>query len=136
MKTCKQIMRKCIDSGSDPFLAILDHRNTPLQGMLSSPVQRLTSQRTNTLLPTVTALLRPHVVDVQHTIRDIKRDKKQTGCTLQPKRIRQTVPEEGDTVRLQPFKVGRKDWSKGIVIKRLVERSYVIDTPKTWCCET
>ena len=31
VKTCKQIMRKCIDSGSDPFLAILDHRNTPSQ---------------------------------------------------------------------------------------------------------
>ena len=38
--------------------------------------------------------------------------------------------EESDTVRLQPFKLGRKDWSKGTVIKRLDERSYVIDTPK------
>ena len=77
VKTCKQIMRKCIDSGSDPFLAIPDHRNTPSQGLLSSPAQRLMSRRTKTLLPTVTALLRPQ-----------------------------------------------------IVIKRLDERSYVIDTPK------
>ena len=38
--------------------------------------------------------------------------------------------EEGDTVRLQPLKLGRKDWSKGTVIKRLDECSYVIDTPK------
>ena len=28
VNTCKQIMRKCIDSGSDPFLAVLDHRNS------------------------------------------------------------------------------------------------------------
>ena len=28
VKTCKHIMRKCIDSGSDPFLAVLDHRNS------------------------------------------------------------------------------------------------------------
>ena len=124
VKTCKQIMRKCIDSGSDPFLAILDHRNTPSQGLLPSPAQRLMSRRTKTLLPTVTALLRPLVVDAQHTSRDIKRGQNSRGAS-----DKQAL-EEGDTVRLQPFKLGRKDWSKGTVIKRLDERSYVIDTPK------
>ena len=81
VKTCKQIMRKCIDSGSDPLLAILDHRNTPSQGLLSSRAQRLMSRRTKTLLPTVTALLRPQVVDAQHTSRDIKVDKTDRLCT-------------------------------------------------------
>ena len=39
------------------------------------------------------------------------------------------VLEEGDTVRLQPFRLGRKDWSRGTVVKRLDERSYGVDTP-------
>ena len=126
----KQIMRKCIDSGSDPFLAILDHRNTPSQGLLSSPAQRLMNRRTKTLLPTVTALLRPQVVDAQHTSRDIKRGQNRQAVYYNRGASDKQALEEGDTVRLQPFKLGRKDWSKGTVIKRLDERSYVIGTPK------
>ena len=130
MKTCKQIMRKCIDSGSDPFLAILDHRNTPSPGLLSSPAQRLMSRRTKPLLPTVTALLRPQVVSAQHTSRDIKRGQHRQAVYYNRSASDKQALEEGDTVRLQPFKLGRKDWSKGTVIKRLDERSYIIDTAK------
>ena len=77
VKTCKQIMRKSKDACSDPYLAILDHRNTPSQGFLSSPAQRLMSRRTKTLLPTASALLRPEVVDARHTERDMKRSQTQ-----------------------------------------------------------
>ena len=37
----------------------LSHRNTPTQGLDSSPVQRLMSRRTKTLLPTTADLLKP-----------------------------------------------------------------------------
>ena len=77
VKTCKQIMRKSKDACSDPYLAILDHRNTPSQGFLSTPAQRLMSRRTKTLLPTASALLRPEVVDARHTERDMKRSQTQ-----------------------------------------------------------
>ena len=77
VKVCKQIMRKCKEAGTGPFLAILDHRNTPTQGLLSSPAQRLMSRRTKTLLPTVFALLRRGVVDAKHTERDIRRGQHQ-----------------------------------------------------------
>lgn len=36
--------------------------------------------------------------------------------------------EEGDTVRLQPFKLGCKEWERGVVTKRLDERSYEVET--------
>ena len=74
VKTCKQIMRKWKDACSDPYLAIVDHRNTPSQGFLSNPAQRLMSRRTKTLLPTASALLRPEVGDARHTERDMKLD--------------------------------------------------------------
>ena len=127
--SCKQIMRKCIDSGSDPFLAIQDHRNTPSQGLLSNPAQRLVSRRTKTLLPTVRALLRPQVVDAQHTSRDIKRG--QNRQAVYYNRIASDKQALEERVRLQPFKLGCNDWSKGTVIKRLDERSYA-----QRCCET
>ena len=98
VKTCKQIMRKCIDSGSDPLLVILDHRNTPSQGLLSSPAQRLMSRRTKTLLPTVTALLRPQVVDAQHTSRDIKRGQLRQAVYYNRSASDKQALEEGDTV--------------------------------------
>ena len=90
-------MRKCIDSGSDPFLAILDHRNTTSQGLLSSPAQRLMSRRTKTLLPTVTALLRPQVVDAQHTSRDIKRGQNRQAVYYNRGASDKQALEEGDS---------------------------------------
>ena len=36
---------------------------------------------------------------------------------------------EGDTIRLKPFTMGKKEWEKGVVRKRLDERSYEIETP-------
>ena len=59
VKTAKNLIRKALDAGTDPYLAILNYRNTPTQGMESSPVQRLMNRRTRTLLPTTKALLEP-----------------------------------------------------------------------------
>jgi hypothetical protein len=38
VKTVKRIMKKSLKSGEDPFLALLSWRNTPAEGMNSSPV--------------------------------------------------------------------------------------------------
>ena len=37
--------------------------------------------------------------------------------------------EEGDVVRMQPFKLGQNEWKKGIVKHRLGEKSYEVETP-------
>uniref|UniRef100_A0A8C7Y8Z2 Gypsy retrotransposon integrase-like protein 1 n=1 Tax=Oryzias sinensis TaxID=183150 RepID=A0A8C7Y8Z2_9TELE len=46
VKTAKRLMRKAKLAGQDPYLALLDHRNTPTQGLDTSPPQRLLSRRT------------------------------------------------------------------------------------------
>ncbi|CAH3166578.1 unnamed protein product [Pocillopora meandrina] len=40
------------------------------------------------------------------------------------------LPElnEGDKLRLKPFVLGQKEWKKGVVVERLDERSYEIET--------
>ena len=69
VKTAKRLLRKALDNGTDPYIAILDYRNTPTQGLESSPAQRLMNRRTRTLLPTTKTLLQPRLV---HTDKEIK----------------------------------------------------------------
>ena len=61
VKTAKKLMQKAAESKSDPYLSLLDWRNTPSEGLGSSPAQRLFSRRTRTLLPTASRLLKPEV---------------------------------------------------------------------------
>ena len=57
VKTCKNLMKKEKADGQDPLLALLDWRNTPTEGIETSPVQRLMGCRTQNLLPTHENLL-------------------------------------------------------------------------------
>ena len=41
LKTVKRIFAKCLESGQSEFLALLDWRNTPTEGIGTSPAQRL-----------------------------------------------------------------------------------------------
>ena len=61
VKIVKKLFKKACRADQDPWLALLDYRNTPTTGMDTSPVQRLMSRRTKTRLPTATALLQPEV---------------------------------------------------------------------------
>ena len=57
VKTAQRIMLKALEAGSDPYLGFLDFRNTPTEGLGTSPAQRLFGRRTKTLLPTAGRLL-------------------------------------------------------------------------------
>ena len=66
VKIAKRIMRKCLLSKQDPYLGLLNWRNTPTEGLGSSPVQRAFGHRTKTLLPT-TDLVRMPDSNTQHS---------------------------------------------------------------------
>ena len=59
VKTAKRMFRKTSKSGEDQYLALLNIRNTPTQGVASSPAQRLLGKRTRSLLPSTRSLLEP-----------------------------------------------------------------------------
>ena len=61
VKQAKKMMRRCKDSGDDPFLALLTLRNTPQQHHETSPAQRLLNRRTRTRLPTQAKLMKPKI---------------------------------------------------------------------------
>ena len=63
VKSAKKLLIKAKASGQDPYLAILDWRNTPSTSIGTSPVQRLFGRRTKTLLPTAGKMLQPKIVE-------------------------------------------------------------------------
>ena len=61
VKTAESFLEKATKSKRDPYLSLLDWRNTPTEGLNSSPAQRLFGRRTKTLLPTSNHLLKPKI---------------------------------------------------------------------------
>ena len=123
VKTAKNLIRKALESRTDPYIAILEYRNTPMQGMESSPVQRLMKRRTRTLLPTTKALLQPTTPQTDREVKDLtRRQAQQSKYYNQHARDLPTLTE-GDVVRMKPFQLGTKMWKKGVVTSRLDEHS-------------
>ena len=123
VKTAKRLIKKAAKAKSDIHLALLDHRNTPTQGMLASPAQILMNRRTRTLLPTAASLLKPTTTYNP----ELKRMSKEKQKAYYDRTARDLIPlQEGDTVRMKPHQKGKAEWKKATVMKRLDERSYEI----------
>ena len=127
VKAAKRILKKTLKTGEDLYLAILNLRNTPQQGIDLSPAQRLMGRRTKTLLPTNANLLRP-----EHATPEIagklkfKQTKQQFYYNKTAKPLRPL--QEGDIVRAKPYQLNTSSWEKATVTKRLDQRSYEIET--------
>ena len=86
VKIAKNILRTSLAAKEDPWLALLAFRNTPTEGMDTSPVQRLMSRRTKTLMPTTENQLLPDCSGFEKDIIDRQlKEKKKTGGILQQK---------------------------------------------------
>lgn len=60
IKTAKRLMIKSQKDAKDPHVALLDWKNTPSEGLDSSPSQRMFGRRGRTLLPSASRLLKPN----------------------------------------------------------------------------
>ena len=101
---------------------MLDYRNTPTEGMNSSPSQRLMSHRTRTLVPVVSALLYPKVItDVKE-----KLQVKRRMANSYHDRTSKTLPplEVGQEVRVASQKNKAQD--SGKCLEHLSDRSYLV----------
>ena len=58
-KTIKQLFSKCKESGQSEYMALLDWRNIPSEGISASPAQSFLGQQYRTTLPANTVLLHP-----------------------------------------------------------------------------
>ncbi|XP_068749296.1 uncharacterized protein [Montipora capricornis] len=128
VKSAKKLLRKTARGGDDFHLGLLAIRNTPSQGIGSSPAQRLMNRRTRTLLPTTSTLLEPRSLSTKQEREKLKDVKKMQARYYNAHAKGLPPLHEGDTVRLKPFQLGQKEWKKGAVVERLDERSYEIET--------
>ena len=129
MREAKKILRKCRASGSDAFLALLDHRNTLPASVQVNPAQHLFNRRTRSLLLMMANLLAPQAVSDSELCRAKLEQHKQRQAQYYNQGAVDLDPlRRGDVVRLEPFQLGKQEWQKGIVRSRLDERSYEVET--------
>ena len=62
VQTVKNLLKKAIHDKQDPYITLLDYRNTPFSDTLGSPAQRLMGRRTKSLIPTMEKLLQPKTI--------------------------------------------------------------------------
>ena len=124
VKNAKKLMKKTKKAGEDPYLALLQWRNTTNEQLTLSPVQRLFGRRTRTNLPTHKKLLQPdgkHMAD---------REKMESNKAMQANRTdsrKNLKPlHKGDAVTIQPIE--GKRWRNAVVTETLGRRSYLVKT--------
>ena len=120
VQTLKSLLQKADAEGRDPYIAMLEYRNTPISGLRYAPAQLAMSRLLRSKLPTSRSVLQPRVViakpDLQERQQRIKRDYDRGATSLKPL-------TSGDVVRVQ-----RKSGWEPAVVQYTHEspRSYVV----------
>ena len=128
VKEAKRPLRKAKDTRGDLYLAVLAQRNTPTESMGTSPAQRLRGRVCKTQLPTTKELLKPQSVQTE-TVKKKTQARQARQVMYYNKGARDlSLLEEGDVVRMRPFRHGQKVWQKATVTKRHDERSYEVES--------
>ena len=129
VKTVKRLFTKCKESGQSEFLALLDWRNTPTEGIGTSPAQRLMGRRCKTLLPVAGTLLQPRYLTEEETRALIGNKQRQQHYYNKHARPALRPIGQGETVRMKL--PGQKTWSAGTCMAQAGPRSYDVKVGET-----
>ena len=124
VRTIKRLFKKCALSGQSEFRALLDWRNTPSEGIGSSPAQRIMGRRCKTTLPMSEALLQPSFCVDGDAIALQAQKQQQVKYYNRTCRKARTF-KTGDVVRMQC--PGSKLWTPGKCVRKVAPRSFDID---------
>ena len=101
LQTAKKLLKKAYEDKKDPYLAILELRNTPIPGVGLSPTQLLMGRRTRSIISIKSKLLTPMTYNTKEihgaleTIQQIQKEYfDRSSKALKPL-------EPGDTIRMQ-----------------------------------
>ena len=127
IQTVKRLLKKAEHAKEDPFLALLENRNTPLDGTDGYyPVEMLTSRLLRSRVSTAASLLKPHVVPPLQKNLQLRQAKqkfyhdRRSGKEL-------TSLQSGDPVR---FINPKGEWELAKIKKEWnTPRRYVVETP-------
>ncbi|XP_013396158.1 uncharacterized protein K02A2.6-like [Lingula anatina] len=124
-----QIVKKMWKKCDDKYLALLNYRTTPLEGINLSPSQLLMGRRPRNTLPAARNLLKPQAYNQREVKRHFSQEKlKQKYYHDQRKGAKELKAfNPGEHVRMQPHP-GSKTWVPAIVVKRHTHpRSYIVE---------
>ena len=121
VKTIKKLFTKCKLGKENEFIALLNWRNTPSEGMNTSPAQRLMDRRCKTTMPCNRKLLQPRYSTRQDSEDINKRKQKQARYYNRGSRQRNSI-KPGESIRMRL--PGSKFWSPGVCLDEVAPRSY------------
>ena len=127
VKTVKRLFKKCKEAGISEFQALLDWRNTPSEGMSTSPAQRFFGRRCRTLLPMSAGLLDPNYPTSQDA-EDLNKQKAKQKAYYD----RHVKPlgqiQSGGPVRVKL--PGNSRWTPAVCAGLVGPRRYQVDTER------
>ena len=122
VQTLKGIFKKADEDGRDPYLALLEYRNTPVAGLQYTPSQMLMSRLLRSKLPTKQTLLQPNVVDAHRDLQ-CRQQRQKTYYDKSASPLQQL--NRGDVVRVQRGNV----WEPAVVTGPHIQpRSYLVQS--------
>ena len=118
----KRLLSKSKQDGKDPYLSLLEYRNTPI-GNVASPAQVLMSRRLRSHLPNTKRQLKPQVVDSEKMKKKLEEKQvKQKQCYDKGSKKLSTLEEE-ESVRVQV----KSKWKPAVIKGKLqAPRSYIV----------
>ena len=126
VKIAKNLLKKCQVSGQDIYRALQVYRSTPLD-CGKSPAELLYNRRVRSNLPMTDKLLDPQQIDSRR-LRE-RRNKQKAKLKERYDLRARDLPELNIGDRVQLLDMNSNKWTvKGVVKKKLPNRSYLIET--------
>lgn len=125
VQTAKHLLEKVCRSRQDPYLAILESRNTPVDGF-ASPAQLLMSRNLRSTIPSLSQL-QPKVIDTESLRQQRELVQQRQKYYHDQSSHSLTQLEKGESVRIKQ----ENKWKPAVVIEKdSTPRSYMVQTPE------
>ncbi|KAG7295418.1 hypothetical protein JYU34_022487 [Plutella xylostella] len=125
VKIIKNILKKCKETNTDPYIALLQYRNTP-KNNLPSPAQLLMSRNLRMNIPVTQNRLKPKVVKFSHYKECFQKRNTHDAKYYNSKTKPLPLLQIGDHVYFK--KIPNGNWLPAIVKEKLnCQRSYIIE---------
>ena len=126
VQTVKSMLKKAKASKQDPYIALLQYRNSPVTSKYS-PAQLLMNRNLRTKLPATNEYLKPQVPEMNRVVEAIEKKKEVQARYYNKTARKNPLPSysNGDKVLMQLEKDGK--WEKATVISEApVPRSFLV----------
>uniref|UniRef100_A0A8C1P7C4 Integrase catalytic domain-containing protein n=1 Tax=Cyprinus carpio TaxID=7962 RepID=A0A8C1P7C4_CYPCA len=125
VQTVKNLLKKAQSSQCDLYIALLEYRNTPMEGIGLSPALLLMGRRLRTKLPTSSALLTTDTMSQVHEQLKQRQKKQKQNYDRMAKYLPDLQP--GEDIRMQKG----DSWKPAVVLEKhdSFMKAFIVKTP-------